>query len=519
MPYFIEDDHPDCNAWATVKEDGELMGCHPTKQDAIDQMVALSLEEGIEPGGERAARAEPDELVEGDFVRWDTSGGPAQGRIEHIMTEGTLGIPGSDFSIEADEDDPAALIRIYRPIRDGWEETETLVGHRFSTLTKIDPLPEPTEDDEQESRQVDTDPPEYIRNAAARGLELRAEGYGGDGTTDKTIREARQMADGFLTEDKIIRANAWGARHEVDLDAPSNSDSDADGWPGNGAVAHYLWGINPLNPEPAREWFARKAEQIQEERGRNMTATITRATDNIVRQLDFNVEQNADGLTLDGYGAVFDQWTTIEDNYGEYRERIAPGAFKRTLGMRMPILQFDHGSHPLIGSIPLGRITSLNEDAHGLRVKARLSDNWLVQPVRDAIRDGGITGMSFRFRIIDETWNRGNDGMEERTIREVELYEVGPVVFPAYEQTTVGVRSRAALTALQDAEVRNEIALLLAAGTDLESLATTELTADPDSLHSTDTETPTERHVSLPTRTQRLARLRLAGITTLEQNQ
>ena len=127
--------------------------------------------------------------------------------------------------------------------------------------------------------------------------------------------------------------------------------------------------------------------------------------------------------------------------------------------------------------------------------------------------------MSFRFRIIDEDWNRGNDGTEERTIREVELYEVGPVVFPAYEQTSVGVRSREALTALQDAEVRNEIALLLTAGTDLASLATTEPTADPDSLHSTDSETPTERHVSLPTRTQRLARLRLAGIQRLETSE
>lgn len=241
-----------------------------------------------------------------------------------------------------------------------------------------------------------------------------------------------------------------------------------------------------------------------------MTATITRSTDNIVRQLDFTVEQNADGLTLDGYGAVFDQWTVIEDSYGEYREQIAPGAFRRTLGMRMPILQFDHGSHPLIGSIPLGRITSINEDAHGLKVKARLSDNWLVQPVRDAIRDGGITGMSFRFRIINEDWDRGMDGMEERTIREVELYEVGPVVFPAYEQTSVGVRSRAALSALQDAEVRNEIALLLAAGTDLESLAATDHIDDPDPIHSSIDEPSTAGHGS--SKNQRLARLWLAGI-------
>ncbi len=77
-------------------------------------------------------RAAPDALKVGDFVEWNSSGGKARGQIEHIMREGTLGIPDSEFSIEASEDDPAALIRIYR---DG-EPTETLVGHKFSTLTK-----------------------------------------------------------------------------------------------------------------------------------------------------------------------------------------------------------------------------------------------------------------------------------------------------------------------------------------------------------------------------------------------
>lgn len=69
----------------------------------------------------------------GDYVKWNSSGGMAKGRIEHTMTEGVLGIPGSSFSITASKEDPAALIRIYR---DG-KETETLVGHKFSTLTKI----------------------------------------------------------------------------------------------------------------------------------------------------------------------------------------------------------------------------------------------------------------------------------------------------------------------------------------------------------------------------------------------
>jgi HK97 family phage prohead protease len=240
------------------------------------------------------------------------------------------------------------------------------------------------------------------------------------------------------------------------------------------------------------------------------TETITRERESVVRMVDFRAAKSADGTTLEGYGAVFNEWTNIEDNMGVYRERIVPGAFKRTLGMRTPILQFDHGAHPLIGSIPLGRITSITEDDHGLRVKARLSDNWLVQPVRDAIRDGGITGMSFRFRILDESWERSRtDGMEERTIREVELYEVGPVVFPAYEQTSVGVRSRQALDALQDPEVRSEIARILANGTDIQSLAPSD---DPADSHSEDQGTPETVHVPVRTRTQRQARVALAQI-------
>jgi hypothetical protein len=54
MPYFITDKSPDCSGWATIKEDGEVIGCHSTKQDAIDQMVAVSIAEDLEPGGERA---------------------------------------------------------------------------------------------------------------------------------------------------------------------------------------------------------------------------------------------------------------------------------------------------------------------------------------------------------------------------------------------------------------------------------------------------------------------------------
>jgi len=80
-------------------------------------------------------------------------------------------------------------------------------------------------------------------------------GHGGAGITDGTLREARSMAKGIVSDDKIMRANAWQARHAVDLDAPQNSNADDKDYPGAGAVAHMLWGFDPLDPQPARDWF------------------------------------------------------------------------------------------------------------------------------------------------------------------------------------------------------------------------------------------------------------------------
>jgi HK97 family phage prohead protease len=80
----------------------------------------------------------------GSFVSWDSSGGTARGKIERVVREGSLNVPETDFTINAEEDDPAVLIRLYRELRDGYVATDTLVGHKASTLTLIDALPEPS---------------------------------------------------------------------------------------------------------------------------------------------------------------------------------------------------------------------------------------------------------------------------------------------------------------------------------------------------------------------------------------
>ena len=107
----------------------------------LEQLLGIMPEEDVVEEVSRAVD------VVGDFVEWDSSGGTARGRIEHIMEEGVLGIPGTEFSITAEEGDPAVLIRVYEEFRDGWRPTETLVGHKMSELRYIDPLPEPKEEE------------------------------------------------------------------------------------------------------------------------------------------------------------------------------------------------------------------------------------------------------------------------------------------------------------------------------------------------------------------------------------
>ena len=154
-------------------------------------------------------------------------------------------------------------------------------------------------------------------------------------------------------------------------------------------------------------------------------------------------EANGDGLTFEGYAAVFNTSARIQDREGEFDEVIKRGAFARTLAERTPKLMFEHGRHPLVGQMPLGVLQEAREDTKGLFIRARLSDNWLIQPVRDAVRDGAVDGMSFRFSVPEDgdTWKNRKDDVPLRSLLDLDVPELGPVVFPAYEPTTASVRS------------------------------------------------------------------------------
>ena len=184
---------------------------------------------------------------------------------------------------------------------------------------------------------------------------------------------------------------------------------------------------------------------------------MTHPTDNLVRArydmraAEFrNEDADGDGRTLHGMFAVFNEWTEIDSYFeGRFLERISPEAFNRTFterGDRVRIL-YDHGADPSIGNKPLGAPDVLRVDDVGAHYESRLFDTSYVADLVPALAAGQL-GASFRFRVTGESWVDPSESTEwnpsklpERTIDDLDLYELGPVTFPAYESATAGVRS------------------------------------------------------------------------------
>ena len=164
----------------------------------------------------------------------------------------------------------------------------------------------------------------------------------------------------------------------------------------------------------------------------------TRVTD----AMALRAEDDGDGLTLRGYATVFDADYEITDALGTYTERVAAGAFTRTL---------EHGADVRLlvnhDGLPLARTKSgtlsLAQDDVGLLCEARLdAASPLVRSVKSAMDRGDADQMSFAFRVVKQEWA---DDYTDRTIREAQLFDVSVVTFPANPATSVSLRAAASL--------------------------------------------------------------------------
>jgi hypothetical protein len=137
-----------------------------------------------------------------------------------------------------------------------------------------------------------------------------------------------------------------------------------------------------------------------------------------------------------GYAAVFN---SLSENLGGFREKIEPGAFRDSISTDDVRALWNHDSNYILGRNKSGTL-ALSEDERGLKIDVSPPDTQWARDLMVSIDRGDVDKMSFGFRTLDDDWNAVNHE-EVRTLKKVQLFDVSPVVFPAYPDTEVGLRS------------------------------------------------------------------------------
>lgn len=144
------------------------------------------------------------------------------------------------------------------------------------------------------------------------------------------------------------------------------------------------------------------------------------------------------GTTISGYAALFHSEAVIA---GEFRERLAPGCFARTLRENDVLALLHHDASRVLGRTSSGTLL-LREDAKGLWFQLEADPTTPEgQTALGTVRRQDIRGCSFGFRVLREDWEETR-GLPLRTILECELFEITLTATPAYEATTATMGHR-----------------------------------------------------------------------------
>lgn len=149
--------------------------------------------------------------------------------------------------------------------------------------------------------------------------------------------------------------------------------------------------------------------------------------------------------TISGYAAVFNKETLIGGSSWGFREQIAPGAFDIAIEDDDVRALFNHDPNQLLGRTT-NHTLKLSVDKKGLRYDVELPDTAVARDVRTLIQRGDVTGSSFGFTVEEDDWDESEmkkGKLPLRTIRKASLFDVSPVTYPAYTQTSVTARSKA----------------------------------------------------------------------------
>jgi HK97 family phage prohead protease len=460
MPYFIAKSRATCkDGWAVIDQAGAIFGCHAGKQDAIDQAIAISLADKQPFMGERAAEGE---LQVGDYVQWIAD---------------TDAMFGEILSIDTTE----ATVKIYEEQDGVWIESVFTEVVPVADLTKIADLPVVEPMTEDASRNASGDPiilsdiDGTLLNGGSRNNNVwdyiqSLEGalfiLTGRPESERTVTE-QDLASADITysrlimndgstanspEFKKVKAEELLKTYNIVAAIENNADT----------VRKFKeLGIDAVTPASLR--WSKSAETIisrlePQTESEVMTTDVRAKWVNVAYAIkgklegvdpekrekaqpeqrmnvaNFEVRETADGMTFTGYAAVFNS----DSQPLPFTERIAPGAFKRSLQNRSNVkLLWNHDSGEPLASTRGGSL-HLTEDNYGLKVEARLANTTRGRDVAELIRSNVIDSMSFGFSVIKDSWVG-----DVRTLEAVRLFEVSIVSSPAYEATagTVAVRS------------------------------------------------------------------------------
>jgi uncharacterized protein len=299
---------------------------------------------------------------------------------------------------------------------------------------------------------LDFKPPQGVREAAAQGLEWRRE-YGRGGT-EVGIARARDLAGGRnISPETARRMKAYFDRHEIDKKGEGWNPGEA-GYPSNGKIAWHLWGS-----DAGRSWATKLVRQMNaedEDRSKSMD-NLERRFLEVADADELAIETRANGQTsIVGYAAVYNR---LSLDLGGFREEILPGAFDKILnrqrGKADVVALFNHDNNIVLGRTSSGTL-ELSSDEKGLRYV--VTPPVSRQDVVELISRRDVFGSSFAFtldRKTGESFRQTEDGKTIRQVREVSgLYDVGPVLTPAYpaSSSAVAMRSYQAWLAEQNPE-------------------------------------------------------------------
>ncbi|MGQ7276632.1 HK97 family phage prohead protease [Brevibacillus thermoruber] len=155
---------------------------------------------------------------------------------------------------------------------------------------------------------------------------------------------------------------------------------------------------------------------------------------------DIEIRAQEDGTkTVSGYVVKFNKRSHLI--WGEFYEKVAKGAFAKSLEENTIKALWNHRSDYVLGSTKNGTLR-LEEDDIGLRFELDLPHNSWGNDAFESIQRGDTDGVSFGFVVRNDNWEYLKDeDVYERTLLDVDLIEISPTPFPAYPDSEVGKRS------------------------------------------------------------------------------